>query len=112
MDGLNIESVNVPNIRRQLGIVSQEPVLFDRTIAENIMYGDNERVVSMEQVVEAAKMANIHSFIASLPQVGSFDPRFESSKLCGKYLFLVTISKTSWLITELHAVICRDMTLE
>lgn len=61
----------MPNIRRQLGIVSQEPVLFDRTIAENIMYGDNERIVSMEQVVEAAKMANIHSFIASLPQVRS-----------------------------------------
>lgn len=52
-----------------MGIVSQEPVLFDRTIAENIMYGDNERQVTMDEVVEAAKMANIHSFIASLPQV-------------------------------------------
>ena len=47
----------------------QEPVLFDRTIAENIMYGDNTRKVSMDEVVEAAKQANIHSFIASLPQV-------------------------------------------
>ena len=35
------------------------------------MYGDNERKVSMDEVVEAAKMANIHTFIASLPQVGN-----------------------------------------
>ena len=69
LDGLNIESINVPHIRSQMGIVSQEPVLFDRTIAENIMYGDNERQVTMDEVVDAAKMANIHSFIASLPQV-------------------------------------------
>ena len=33
------------------------------------MYGDNERSVSMDEVVEAAKLANIHTFIASLPQV-------------------------------------------
>ena len=71
LDGLDIESLNVDHIRGQLGIVSQEPVLFDRTIAENIMYGDNERKVSMDEVVEAAKMANIHTFIAQLPQVSS-----------------------------------------
>merc|ERR1712029_640543 len=68
LDELNIEGLNVPHTRSQIGIVSQEPTLFDRTIAENIMYGDNERSVSMDEVVEAAKMANIHSFIASLPQ--------------------------------------------
>jgi ATP-binding cassette subfamily B (MDR/TAP) protein 1 len=45
----------------------QEPTLFDRTIAENIMYGDNSRVVTMEEVMEAARQANIHSFISSLP---------------------------------------------
>ena len=61
----------MPFIRSQLGIVSQEPILFDRTIAENIMYGDNERVVPMDEVIEAAKQANIHSFIASLPQVNN-----------------------------------------
>ena len=47
----------------------QEPVLFDRTLAENIKYGDNSRDVSMDEVVEAARKANIHSFITSLPQV-------------------------------------------
>ena len=50
-----------------MGIVSQEPVLFDRTIAENIKYGDNSREVSMEEVIEAARKANIHEFVKSLP---------------------------------------------
>lgn len=56
-------------VRNQLGLVSQEPVLFDLTIAENIAYGDNCRVVGHEEVVKAAKQANIHSFVESLPKV-------------------------------------------
>jgi ABC-type multidrug transport system fused ATPase/permease subunit len=55
-----------------MGIVSQEPVLFDSTLADNIRYGDNTRKASMDEVVEAAKQANIHSFIATLPLVSSF----------------------------------------
>ena len=50
LENHNIESLNLPFVRSKLGIVSQEPVLFDRTIAENIQYGDNERIVSMEEV--------------------------------------------------------------
>jgi ATP-binding cassette subfamily B (MDR/TAP) protein 1 len=49
--------------------VSQEPNLFDRTIAENIAYGANNRTVSMDEIIEAAVSANIHSFISSLPLV-------------------------------------------
>lgn len=59
--------MRIPDLRSRIGIVSQEPHLFDKTIAENIAYGDNNREVAMEEVIEAAKMANIHSFIASLP---------------------------------------------
>lgn len=55
------------DLRSKIGIVSQEPVLFDKTIAENIAYGDNTREVDLSEVIEAAKIANIHSFIASLP---------------------------------------------
>lgn len=51
-----------------IGIVSQEPVLFNRTIAENIAYGDNRRAtIPMDEIIEAARKANIHSFIHSLP---------------------------------------------
>ena len=52
-----------------MGLVSQEPVLFDATIADNIRYGANFREVSDEEVEMAAKSANIHNFIITLPQV-------------------------------------------
>lgn len=48
--------------------MSQEPVLFATTIAENIARGrPNEENISMEQIVAAAKVANAHNFISSLP---------------------------------------------
>ena len=49
--------------------MSQEPVLFDLTIRENIAYGDNSREVSFEEITAAAKAANVHDFISSLPNV-------------------------------------------
>ncbi|XP_040208744.1 ATP-dependent translocase ABCB1-like isoform X2 [Rana temporaria] len=67
-DNVDAKKLNVQWLRSQIGIVSQEPVLFDCSIAENIAYGDNSRVVSMEEIQEAAKTANIHSFIEQLPE--------------------------------------------
>lgn len=53
-----------------VGIVSQEPVLFDMSIKDNIAYGDNSRDdISLDQIIQAAKSANIHDFIQTLPQV-------------------------------------------
>jgi ABC-type multidrug transport system fused ATPase/permease subunit len=49
-----------------MGTVGQEPVLFDLTIGENIAYGKEES--SREEIEAAAKDANIHNFITSLPQ--------------------------------------------
>ncbi|XP_056618525.1 ATP-dependent translocase ABCB1 [Triplophysa dalaica] len=66
-DGTDTRKLNLAWLRAQLGLVSQEPILFDCTIAENIQYGDNSRVVSQEEIEEAAKKANIHSFILGLP---------------------------------------------
>ncbi|XP_060651912.1 multidrug resistance protein homolog 65 [Drosophila nasuta] len=61
------QDLTLDGVRRKLGIVSQEPSLFERTIAENIAYGDNRRSVPMAEVIAAAKSANAHSFIISLP---------------------------------------------
>ena len=69
MEGTDLRDLNLSWLRRQIGIVSQEPVLFDASIAENIRYGALYCDVSDEDVIEAAKSANIHSFIESLPQV-------------------------------------------
>ena len=69
LEGTDLRDLNLSWLRRQIGIVSQEPVLFDATIAENIRYGALYRQVSDQEVIEAAKSANIHSFIESLPLV-------------------------------------------
>merc|ERR1712179_323928 len=62
-ENFNIQAINVPFMRSKIGIVSQEPVLFDRSIADNIKYGDNTREVAMEEVIDAAKKSNIHNFV-------------------------------------------------
>uniref|UniRef100_A0A8C2IA84 ATP-binding cassette, sub-family B (MDR/TAP), member 11a n=1 Tax=Cyprinus carpio TaxID=7962 RepID=A0A8C2IA84_CYPCA len=67
IDGRPSVSISVPFLRSQIGIVSQEPVLFDCSIAENIQYGDNSRTVSMKEIVEAAKKAYLHDFVMTLP---------------------------------------------
>uniref|UniRef100_A0A8C1DI69 ATP-binding cassette sub-family B member 5 n=1 Tax=Cyprinus carpio carpio TaxID=630221 RepID=A0A8C1DI69_CYPCA len=68
LDDNDAKQLNIHWLRSQIGIVSQEPVLFDCSLAENIAYGDNSRKVSQQEIEEAAKAANIHSFIEGLPQ--------------------------------------------
>ncbi|XP_019364084.1 PREDICTED: ATP-binding cassette sub-family B member 5 [Gavialis gangeticus] len=67
-DSTDAKHLNVQWLRSQIGIVSQEPVLFDCSIAENIAYGDNNRTVPMDEIIAAAKAANIHTFIEELPE--------------------------------------------
>ncbi|NXN44428.1 MDR1 protein, partial [Rhinoptilus africanus] len=67
-DGFDTRSLHLQWLRSRLGLVSQEPILFDCSIAENISYGDNSRMVSQEEIEAAAKAANIHAFIEKLPE--------------------------------------------
>uniref|UniRef100_A0A672R999 Bile salt export pump n=1 Tax=Sinocyclocheilus grahami TaxID=75366 RepID=A0A672R999_SINGR len=68
IDGRESTRVNVAFLRSKIGIVSQEPILFDCSIAENIRYGDNQRHLSMDDVIAAAKKAQLHDFVMSLPE--------------------------------------------
>uniref|UniRef100_A0A8C2I5F2 Bile salt export pump n=1 Tax=Cyprinus carpio TaxID=7962 RepID=A0A8C2I5F2_CYPCA len=68
IDGRESTRVNVAFLRSKIGIVSQEPILFDCSIAENIRYGDNQRELSMDDVIAAAKKAQLHDFVMSLPE--------------------------------------------
>lgn len=68
LDGTPTTDFPMNRIRSQLGLVSQEPILFDRTIAENIAYGDNSRSIPMAEIIDSAKAANIHEFVSKLPQ--------------------------------------------
>ena len=72
LDGVDLRDVNIRWLREKIGFVSQEPDLLEGSIAENIRYGALFREVSDEEIIEAAKSANIHSFIESLPQVLAF----------------------------------------
>ncbi|EGZ06226.1 multidrug resistance protein ABC superfamily [Phytophthora sojae] len=66
LDGHNIKDLNLNWLRRQIGLVGQEPTLFIGTIAENIGYGLAEQP-SQQEIEEAAKMANAHDFITQFP---------------------------------------------
>ncbi|MEN9261260.1 MAG: ABC transporter ATP-binding protein [Thermostichus sp. HHBFW_bins_43] len=65
IDGIDIRTVTLQSLRRQIGIVPQEITLFSGTIASNIAYGQEH--FDLEAVRQAAQVANIHSFIESLP---------------------------------------------
>lgn len=57
---------NIKCLRSQIGLVSQEPVLFDTTIAENIRYGKEDATI--EEIQEAARSSNAHDFVSELPK--------------------------------------------
>lgn len=71
IDERDIKNFEIDHLGRQLAVVFQESHLFNRTIGENIAYGDNCRDVTEEEVVEAAQIANIHMFISALPLVSN-----------------------------------------
>uniref|UniRef100_A0A1A9USS9 ABC-type xenobiotic transporter n=1 Tax=Glossina austeni TaxID=7395 RepID=A0A1A9USS9_GLOAU len=69
LSGTPTTDFTLETLRSKLSLVSQEPVLFDRSIADNIAYGNNCRdPMPMTEIIDAAKKANIHDFITSLPQ--------------------------------------------
>ncbi|WP_294482984.1 ABC transporter ATP-binding protein [uncultured Ruminococcus sp.] len=65
IDGVNVRDIAFEDLRRCIGIVSQETYLFMGSIADNIRYSDPN--VPMEEVISAAKAANAHDFIMKLP---------------------------------------------
>ncbi len=67
IDGINIKEFDVHDLRRLFGVVSQEVILFNDTVTNNIKYG-TPRPVSYDEIVAAAKIANAHGFISELPE--------------------------------------------
>ena len=65
IDGVNVLDLRQKFLREQIGIVQQTPFLFDATIRDNILFGNPE--ATEEQIIAAARQANIYSFIQSLP---------------------------------------------
>ncbi|MCB8940577.1 MAG: ABC transporter ATP-binding protein [Ardenticatenaceae bacterium] len=65
IDGIDVQAVQQQSLRAQTGIVSQDPFLFSGTIGDNIRFGNE--AATETAVIEAAKLANAHEFIAALP---------------------------------------------
>src|SRR5213078_152449 len=64
IDGVDVRQVTLASLRTQIGIVTQETVLFDDTVASNIAYGSPD--ASPQQIEDAARAANAHEFIMAL----------------------------------------------
>lgn len=81
IDGRDIRSVKLKSLRDQIGIVQQDVYLFVGTVYDNIRYGKPD--ASREEVIEAAKNANAHEFILSLPNGYDTDIGQRGIKLSG-----------------------------
>ncbi|MBR8833517.1 MAG: ABC transporter ATP-binding protein [Stigonema ocellatum SAG 48.90 = DSM 106950] len=66
LDGIDIQRLNLRDLRRCIGLVSQDVFLFHGTVAENIAYGSPD--ATDEEIIRAAKIAEAHEFIITLPQ--------------------------------------------
>ncbi|KAL8103554.1 hypothetical protein AgCh_027943 [Apium graveolens] len=67
LDGVELQKLKLNWLRQQIGLVGQEPVLFNETIRDNIAYGKNGEA-SEEEVIAATRFSNAHDFISALPQ--------------------------------------------
>ena len=85
LDGRNLRSLNLKWLRSNIGIVSQEPVLFFGSIEDNIRFGKPDATDA--EVIAAAKMANAHDFIMQLPQV-----KREKKGTTGEYVCWTIVS--------------------
>lgn len=67
IDGIDIQKLQLKWLRQQMGLVSQEPILFSGTIRDNIAYGKGGNATEAE-IIAAAELANAHNFISGLQQ--------------------------------------------
>ncbi|MBC7861635.1 MAG: ABC transporter ATP-binding protein [Bacteroidia bacterium] len=91
IDGIDIRNVLTSDLRSLLGIVSQEPILFNDTIFNNIAFGNEH--VSKEKVMEAAKIANAHEFIEQLVEGYHSNIGDRGSKLSGGQRQRISIAR-------------------
>jgi subfamily B ATP-binding cassette protein MsbA len=91
IDGISIKNVKLTDLRALMGIVTQESILFNDTIYNNIAFGiDN---VNEEQVTEAAKIANAHEFISQMPDAYQTNIGDRGGKLSGGQRQRISIAR-------------------
>lgn len=91
IDGEDIKKINLKDLRRQIGVVLQEPYLFSGTIAENIAYAKPD--ASMQEIITAAQAANAHDFIIKFPDGYDTEVGERGSSLSGGERQRVSIAR-------------------
>ena len=91
VDGRNIKDYQLTYLRRQIGIVLQEPFLFNGTVADNISFGKMD--ASMDEIVEVAKAARVHAFIEGLPEGYETEVGEQGNQLSGGQKQRVAIAR-------------------
>ena len=91
IDGINIREYTIASLRKHMGFVTQEPVLFNDTIAANIALG--EEAATPEAIAEAAKIANAHTFITAKEQGYATNIGDRGNKLSGGERQRLTIAR-------------------
>ena len=91
LDGVDVRSISLKDLRRSIGVVQQDVYLFSGTVLENIRYGKPD--AAMEEVVEAAKQANAHDFIEKLPDGYDTDIGSRGVKLSGGQKQRISIAR-------------------
>ncbi|MCA9953572.1 MAG: ABC transporter ATP-binding protein [Anaerolineales bacterium] len=106
VDGVDVRAVQVQSLRRQIGIVLQDPFLFSQTVAENIAYGRPN--APMDEIIAAAKAARAHGFITEMPD--GYDTRVgeRGVTLSGGQKQRIAIARA--LITDPRILILDDST--
>uniref|UniRef100_A0A0E0QEF7 MDR-like ABC transporter n=1 Tax=Oryza rufipogon TaxID=4529 RepID=A0A0E0QEF7_ORYRU len=92
IDNKNIKDYNLRWLRKQIGLVQQEPILFNSSIRDNISYGSEE--TSETEIIQAAMEANIHEFISSLPKGYDTVVGEKGSQLSGGQKQRIAIART------------------
>lgn len=90
-DGIDIKNVKIQDLRNHIGIVSQESILFNTSVRENIAFGMPN--ATEEEIIEAAKIANAHQFILSLEKGYDTNIGERGNKLSGGQKQRVSIAR-------------------
>jgi ATP-binding cassette subfamily B protein len=106
IDGIDLKSATTLSVRQAIGLVEQDPFLFDGTIRDNIRYGDVN--ASEKKVEAAARIAQIHDFIASLPLGYDTELGERGVGLSGGQRQRVAIART--LLTDSPLLVLDDST--
>ncbi len=91
IDGIDLREISIPDIRKQMGVVTQEAILFNDSIFNNIAFGKSD--ATLEEVTRAARIANAHDFIEAFPEGYQTNIGDRGAKLSGGQRQRISIAR-------------------